>query len=79
MPFEKGDAGADFIEEFRLNRSYRFFSINSGGRVRLTSSELRPPRPDWLPKKILGYRTLPKTQLRLPILRRAAADGERIR
>ena len=30
-PRWQGDAGVDFIEEFRLNRSYRVVSINSGG------------------------------------------------
>jgi hypothetical protein len=35
-PRWQGDAGADFIEEFRLKRSYRAVSVNSGGR---------PPEP----------------------------------
>jgi hypothetical protein len=30
-PRWQGDAGVDFIEVFRLNRSYRVVSINSGG------------------------------------------------
>jgi hypothetical protein len=33
-PFRwQGDAGADFIEELRLERSYRYVSVNSGGRL----------------------------------------------
>jgi hypothetical protein len=30
-PRWQGDAGLDFIEVFRLNRSYRIVSVNSGG------------------------------------------------
>ncbi len=41
-PRWQGDAGVDFIEVFRPERSYRCVSVKSGGKLRLTSSELRP-------------------------------------
>jgi hypothetical protein len=34
----QGDAGVDFIEEFRLNRSYRVVSVNSGEANALNAS-----------------------------------------
>ncbi len=37
----QGDAGVDFIEEFRLKRSYRCVSVNSGGRI--SARESRGP------------------------------------
>ena len=43
-PRWQGDAGVDFIEEFRLNRSNRVVLINSGGRWWGRDLLVRPPQ-----------------------------------